>query len=36
MYDAVIIGAGITGCAVARFLSGYEGRFCVMERSEDV
>ena len=36
MYDAVIIGAGITGCAVARFLSMYEGRFCVMERSEDV
>ena len=36
MYDAVIIGAGITGCSVARFLSGYSGRFCVMERSEDV
>ncbi len=36
MYDAVIIGAGITGCAVARFLSKYSGRFCVMERSEDV
>lgn len=36
MYDAVIIGAGITGCAVARFLSKYQGRFCVMERAEDV
>ena len=36
MYDAVIIGAGITGCATARFLSQYQGRFCVMERSEDV
>lgn len=36
MYDAVIIGAGITGCAVARFLSAYRGSFCVMERSEDV
>ena len=36
MYDAVIIGAGITGCAAARFLSAYKGSFCVMERSEDV
>ena len=36
VYDAVIIGAGITGCATARFLSKYKGRFCVMERSEDV
>jgi len=36
MYDAVIIGAGISGCAIARFLSAYQGSFCVMERSEDV
>ncbi len=36
MYDAVIIGAGVTGCAVARFLSSYKGSFCVMERAEDV
>ena len=36
MYDVVIIGAGITGCAVARFLSAYSGKFCVMEKSEDV
>ena len=36
MYDAVIIGAGITGCATARFLSKYKGKFCVMERAEDV
>ena len=36
MYDAIIIGAGITGCAIARFLSAYRGSFCVMERSEDV
>ncbi len=36
MYDAVIIGAGVTGCAVARFLSAYTGSFCVMERAEDV
>ena len=36
MYDAVIIGAGVTGCAVARFLSAYSGSFCVMEKAEDV
>lgn len=36
MYDAVIIGAGITGCAVARYLSRYEGTFLVLEREEDV
>ena len=36
MYDAVIIGAGVTGCAAARFLSAYKGSFCVLERSEDV
>ena len=36
MYDVVIIGAGVTGCAVARFLSAYRGSFCVLERSEDV
>lgn len=36
MYDAVIIGAGVTGCAIARFLSAYRGSFLVLERSEDV
>ena len=36
MYDVVIIGGGITGCATARFLSAYSGKFCLMERSEDV
>ncbi len=36
MYDVIIIGAGVTGCATARFLSRYSGKFCVMERSEDV
>ena len=36
MYDVVIIGAGVTGCAIARFLSAYKGSFCVMERAEDV
>ncbi len=36
MYDVVIIGAGITGSAVARYLSRYEGKFLVLERDEDV
>lgn len=36
MYDAVIVGAGVCGCAIARFLSAYRGSFLVLERSEDV
>ena len=36
MYDVIIIGAGVTGCATARFLSAFRGKFCVMERAEDV
>lgn len=36
MYDAIIVGAGISGCAVARELSRYEARICVVEREEDV
>ena len=36
MYDAVIIGGGAVGCAVARWLSRYRLRICLVERSEDV
>ena len=36
MYDVVIIGAGVSGCAIARELAKYRGRICVLERSEDV
>ena len=36
MYDVIIIGAGVTGCAVARELSRYHVRACVLERCEDV
>ena len=36
MYDAVIIGAGVTGSAIARYLSRYQVKACVLERSEDV
>lgn len=35
-YDAVIIGAGVIGCAVARELSRYDLSVCVVEREEDV
>lgn len=36
MYDIVIIGAGVTGCAIARALSRYNARICVVEKCEDV
>ncbi len=35
-YDTVIIGAGVTGCAIARELSRRKGRFLVVERALDV
>jgi len=35
-YDVVIIGGGVTGCAVARELSRYDLNCCLMERGEDV
>lgn len=36
MYDVVIIGAGVAGCAIARELSRYQVKACVVEREEDV
>lgn len=36
MYDCIIIGGGVVGCAVARFLSRYEGKFCLLERESDI
>lgn len=36
MYDAVIIGGGAVGCAVARWLSRYRLRICLLECGEDV
>ena len=36
MYDVVIIGAGVVGCAIARELSKYQVNACVIEREEDV
>jgi glycerol-3-phosphate dehydrogenase len=34
--DALIIGAGVVGCALARSLSRYEGRIAVLEKASDV
>ncbi len=36
MYDTVIIGAGVVGCAIARELSRFRLKACVVEREEDV
>ena len=36
MKDVVIIGAGVSGCAVARELSRYELDICVLEKESDV
>ena len=36
VYDAVVIGAGVTGSAVARELSRRRGSFLVLERAPDV
>ncbi len=36
MYDVVIIGAGVSGSAVARELSRYNANICVLEKCEDV
>ena len=35
-FDVVVIGAGVVGAAVARELSLYELRVCVLEQEEDV
>lgn len=36
MYDVIIIGAGVSGAAVARELSRYRVKACVLEKEEDV
>ena len=36
MYDVVIIGAGVSGCAIARELSRKKGNVLVVEQEEDV
>ena len=34
MYDIVIIGAGVTGSAIARELSRYQANICVLEKGD--
>ena len=34
--DVIIIGAGVTGCSVARYLSRYQLDVLVLEKEEDV
>ena len=36
MYDIIIIGSGVIGASVARFLSRYNARIVVLEKDEDV
>ena len=36
MYDIIILGAGVIGCAVARELSKYNAKILVLEKNEDV
>ncbi|MDR1057796.1 MAG: NAD(P)/FAD-dependent oxidoreductase [Coxiellaceae bacterium] len=36
MYDISIIGAGIIGCAIARELTKYKLKICLIEKNEDV
>lgn len=36
MYDCLIIGAGVTGCSIARALSKFKVNACVLEKEEDV
>lgn len=35
-YDIIIIGAGVSGCTVARELSRYDLKICVMDKESDV
>ncbi len=35
-YDIIIIGAGVTGCAIARELSRYACKVLVLDKDEDV
>ncbi len=36
IYDVIIIGAGITGCSIARAISKYDLKVCVLEKEGDI
>ncbi len=36
VYDALVVGAGVSGCSIARELSRLDGRFLVLEAEDDV
>ncbi len=36
MYDVVIIGGGIIGCTLAKYLSRYSGKFLLIERNDTI
>ena len=36
MFDVAVIGAGVTGSAIARELARYQAKVCVLEKGEDV
>lgn len=36
MYDVIVIGAGVTGCGIARELSRYDWKVAVFEKASDV
>ncbi len=36
LWDVIIIGAGVVGCAIARELSKYDARVLLLEKSDDV
>ena len=35
MYDVIVIGAGVTGCGIARELSRYNWKAAVLEKASD-
>jgi len=36
IYDVIIIGGGVTGCTIARTLSKYDLKICLLEKEADI